>query len=189
MFFSAQYLNTKLWSLKKSTLVDGPNLYHRLIDLNSGYVHTLPYCTATLNRSHFVMIGFKYHQQDPHNMPNRRFALINFQNQQVIDYPNLPFDEFVFCSASIMVSKSYEKSVVIHLGEKSKKKSHLMTYDLYQGLGGQWKIHSTWETDDDSNVLNFWQIRGSFYSLLSNGHFIRHRNPGCKTPCHDFTQK
>ena len=167
-------MNTKIWSLRKSTLIDGPNIDHRLEEHS---YRGVPFCTATLNRSHFVMIAFKYYQQDPTLMPNRRFALIDFPTQQITDYPNLPLDEdFFSCSASMMIGKSNEKSVVIHLKTKFKKIRHLMSFDLNQGLEGQWKFHGTWEPDHSPNVLNFWQLRGSYYSLLSDGNLIHHHN-------------
>ena len=168
-----------MWSLKKTTWVNGPD--HRLLEDSSMRLDA-SYCTATFNRSHFAMIAFKYYQLDPLTMPNRRFALVEHQTQKVAEYPNLPFqghNNFVSCSASIMHSKSNEGSVVIHLKSSTsygqfRGFSHLMSYNLNQGLDGQWKMHGTW--DYDSNVLGFWQLRGSFYSLLSNGNFIRHQN-------------
>ena len=156
--------------------MNGPNLDHRLKENN---YRAVPFCTATLNRSHFTMIAFKYYRQDPILMPNRRFALIDFQTQEITEYPNLPFDDdedFVSCSASIVIGKSNEKSVVIHLKENLKNTQHLMSFDLNRGFEGQWEIHGTWEPDHDPNVLNFWQLRGSYYSLLSNGNLIRHQN-------------
>ena len=186
-----------MWSLKKSTFVNGPNLDNRLKNCGRNYpdepgeicVEIVPYCTATLNRSHFVMIAYKHYQQDPLDMPNRRFALVDFQTQKITEYPSLPFqgeivhlahthifrEDVVSCSASIMHIKSNEKSVVVHLKMEGYTR-HLMSYDLNQGLEGQWKFHRTWETDYGTTVLNFWQLRGSFYSLLSNGNFIHHPN-------------
>lgn len=154
-------------------MVDGPNLDYKFEKHDTDFVS---YCCTTLNRSHFAMVAFKY-SNDPNLMANRRFALINFQTQQVTDYSDLPFeDEFVHCSASVMHSKGYEKSLVIHLKANYQRFRHLMSYDLNQGVDGQWKIHVTWDTDYGSHVLNFWQIRGSFYSLLEDGNLVYHQN-------------
>ena len=120
--------------------------------------------------------------------PNGRFALIDFQTQQITEYPSLQFQmEFDVCSASILQSKIYGKIVVTHLqelkyfkglvaGGDSDKISHLMSYDLDQGSNGQWKIHGSWTFFEGPRVLNFWQSRGYFYSLMEDGNLILHQN-------------
>lgn len=179
----AQNQATEMWSIKKSTLVKGPDLYYKFDhDLSNA-----PYCTATLNKSYFAMIAFNYHDDIQFTHPsigNRRFAVINFHTQKVTKYPDLQFGTFQYavCSASILHSKNYEKSLVVNLQtyqfdehiNDMKTISSLMSFNLNQGVDGQWKIHGTWEVDN--HLINFWQIRGSFYSLFFDGNFIHHQS-------------
>ena len=180
-----------MWSLKKNTIVDGPNL-----DSKSGNwtvaADRIPYCAATLNRSHFAMIAY-LNNDDPqplYTFYNQRFAIVNFRTQKVIGYPNLPAmqeGEFDYCSASILHSKANVRTLVVHLQLLNrprwfigplqfKKFSYLMSYDLDKGVDGQWMVHGTWEVENDPRLLNFWQLKGSFYSLFSDGSFIYHQN-------------
>ena len=193
--FLATTSDTKMWSIKKKKFVEGPKLNHRFEKDKLVFGYNTPGCAATLNKSHFAMIAF-HNKDDPISLFNQRFALVNFQTQQITDYPNLPFEivyfqnqfdfKFKFCSASILHMKNNDKSLVTHIqylsylvsfmGTSYKKFSYLMSYNLNQGVDGQWKVHGTWKVDDDTRLLNFWQVRGSFYSLFSDGNFIHHQN-------------
>ena len=149
-------------------------------------------------RDTIVKASIAFHNKDDFiSLLNQRFQLVNFQTQKITDYPNLPYPdlpiqnennfEFKFCSASILHKKNNDISLVTHLqyenylgsfaGSLSYKKfSFLVSYDLNQGIDGQWKIRGTWKVDDYPRLINFWQVRGSFYSLFSDGNFIHHQN-------------